>query len=116
MRPLARAVRGPSTSRSRAAGAAGRDAEEEDSEVLGPNQQQLVHVPPDDFLEYVTRGGALQQGQGLARHALARHACGRGIVVLAHAAAAAVGAAAIAAEEQFVLMPLQKIRGEGGIA
>src|SRR5438067_1584138 len=60
--------------------------------------------------------GPLQEAQRPTRHALAGHACGGRIVVLADAAAVSVRAAAVAAEHQLVLMAFQEISGECGIA
>src|SRR5689334_24407476 len=82
------------------------------SDRSGGNLQQFVHVPPHDFLKYIGRRRPFEETERFTRDTLPRHPRRGRIVVLADAAAMAVGAAAVAAEEQLVLMTLEKVLRE----
>jgi hypothetical protein len=87
------------------------DYDEKDPYPTGP-----VGVGPDQLVKHFGRGGRRQQGQRLARHALAADARRHAIGILRRAAALAVLAIAVAAEMQPVLVALQEVAGEGRIA
>src|ERR1051326_3712121 len=83
---------------------------------MGDNLRQLqetTSVRPRDLREYLRSREVLQERQRFARQALAfrsRHKlCG-------YARAVTVGARAVAAEDQLVLMPVEKASHEVGIA
>src|SRR5215471_889246 len=80
--------------------------------TLGRDSQELVNVAPHDLLKHVVRRRTLQDRQRLACDALASEPRGCRIIRLADAGPVTVRAAAVAPEEQLVLMALQEVGGE----
>ena len=76
----------------------------------------LVGVLPNQLLEDGGSRGRFQQRQRRPGDTLAGQPRGSGIIGLAQPGSVPVGAAAVASENQLVLMPLQKVAGELGIS
>jgi len=85
-------------------------------ECLGLDVVEAMSVRPDELVEEIRSGVGLQDGESFAGDALASEAGGSRIAILRNAAALAVCAAAIGAEDQFILVAAEEAGGKAGVA
>jgi len=83
---------------------------------LRRNSVDAVRVFPGELAEDGRSGRFLEYGQRFASDALSRKTAGAGISGLGYATTVSIGAGAITAEQELVLMSLEEVRSEIGIA